>query len=271
MNRIKAPKEDKTKAVFGYRGDENCISVIGIPNKSTTYHADIYGEIEDSSQFSEVVLVLGMMTDEDTIVLNLQSCGGSIEALDTLTHAIRKTEGNVHMVASGGCHSAASCLLLEADSFELAVGFNSLIHCGSLGNGGTLAEVNAQNKFMPVFFEKLIRMAYFGFFDDAELDALIRGQDYWLDGQEWMRRYNKRNEVVQQYMDSLEAPEDVPEVAPIVISKPTRKAPVKKPVAKKTDKAKTKSPRVVMEPIGNPVHHSKEAIKAAVKRTLNKA
>ena len=151
----------KQEASFGFSLKPEAIGVAFVPHKSGTYYADIYGALEEAAQFSEIVLVLGMMTPDDELVLNLQSVGGSMSALDTLTHALHKTDGQVHLIASGGCHSAASMLLLEAQSFELANGFHSLIHCGSLGTGGTLAEVNSQSAFLPKFMEQQIRGSIF--------------------------------------------------------------------------------------------------------------
>ena len=115
-------------------------------------------------------------------------------------------------------------LLLEAQSFELANGFHSLIHCGSLGTGGTLAEVNSQSAFLPKFMEQQIREAYFGFLTEPEIDELIRGKDFWIGAEEWMERYHKRNEFIKSYLDKPEAP------PPQETVKEAPKAPAKKSI-----------------------------------------
>lgn len=169
-----------------------------MPSKTGTYFIDIIGEISDASQFSNAISVLNMVDEESDIVVNLQTNGGSLSATDSLIHALRKTKANVHFCATGTVHSAGSLLLLEANSFELSEGFHSLIHCGSLGNGGAFNQYKSQAAFDVMYMERTMRNAYRFFLSDDEIENVLKGQDLWLDAEEWMQRSEARNECYRK-------------------------------------------------------------------------
>jgi ATP-dependent protease ClpP protease subunit len=123
---------------------------------------------------------------------------------------MRKCAAPIHTVATGGCHSAATHILLQSDSFELAANFNSLIHCGSTGAIGTLSEYNSKTSFDNYFIAEMYRKIYEGFLDPDELESMLKGQDFWLDADGWMERYNKRNEYFLAKEAAAKAPAKKP-------------------------------------------------------------
>lgn len=164
-----------------------------IPDKSGTYIIEIDGAIHSPKQFSTAVHILGMAKEDDSIEVRITDCpGGSIGATDGFLHAIRKCQAHIHMVAAGGVHSMGSMILLEADSFELAGGFNSLIHCGSGGSYGNMNEVRVQNKFDEEFYVRKFKEAYEAFLTPKELNDMLEGKDIWLDAQGWVERAERR-------------------------------------------------------------------------------
>lgn len=180
------------------RGDEDdeefaqpC-AVTFVPHKTGTYFIDVYGAIVSPSQFTDAINILGNVSREDEVVFNLQSGGGSLHVTDALIHAIRKTQGHVHFVASVAS-SAASLLLLEAHTLELTENFYALLHCGSMGSGGTLNEFKASAEFHSKLFEKVLRKSYEGFLTEKEIDELIAGKDFHIDREDWIRRADIRN------------------------------------------------------------------------------
>lgn len=173
--------------------------------RAGTYEADLHGHIECPSQFSNIISALGIMEENDEFILNLQSGGGDIDVTDSLIHAMRKCVGHIHVVATGNCSSAATFILLEADSFELSEGFNGTLHCGSVGSGGTYSEYRQQTNFYNKFMEKTLRGYYTGFLTTDELDSMLDGKDILVDAEEFAERYQKRN----KYLESLvEAQQD---------------------------------------------------------------
>lgn len=181
----------------------NTIKVSYHPADFGYFNADLYDYIENANQMSEIIDAMDMMSEKDIFTLRISSGGGCASTTDALVHAIRRCKGTVKMIATGDCASAATIILLEAHEFELSDNFTALIHCGSLGEGGTLAEFNVQAPFRAKKFEQFIRNSYAGFLTDKELDQLIAGKDFVMDAEEWVERAENRSEWFQEQVEKL--------------------------------------------------------------------
>lgn len=175
-----------------------------IPDKSGTYVIEIDSAITSPKQFSTAIQILGMAKEDDTIEVRITDCpGGSVGATDGLLHAMRKCQAHIHMIAAGAVHSMGSVILLEADSFELAAGFHSLIHCGSWGCYGNANEVIAQSKFDADWRVRKFRETYEGFLTDKELDEQMIGGQLWLEDKTWMDRAQVRSEYFKKKYEKM--------------------------------------------------------------------
>lgn len=202
---MKQPQQFKKQAesYFDMFSDE--IPVQYFPAKCGTYKANLFGPITSPSQFSQIITVLEIMKEDDDLVINLSSGGGSLNAVDSLLHAMRKTEGTIHCVATGDVSSAATFVLLECDSFELSDGFEATLHCGSLGYGGNYNEVATSAPFQLQHMQNYLRRAYEGFIDEERLEALFKGQDILLDAAQWMECAEARQQYFQAKMEAQQA------------------------------------------------------------------
>lgn len=193
MNQVKIEKLNARRENYG--NDEPKEFAVGyIPHRSGTYRIEISGEIEHVDQFSTAIQVLEQAKEDDDVVVYLQTNGGSVDAGEAFIHALRKCAAPIHMVATGGVHSMGTHLLMEADSFELSNGFHALVHCGSNGAYGTAYEYQAKSAFDADFRVRQFREAYEGMFSEREINDILAGKDYWLDGPQWCERAMKRSE-----------------------------------------------------------------------------
>jgi ATP-dependent protease ClpP protease subunit len=184
--------------------EDNKVPVSYSPSKCGRFTVDIYDYIESPSQFSDMIDALGMMESDDEMVVNLQSGGGCLSTTDTILHALRKTKGQVHFIATGFNASAATILLLDAPSFELSEDFTALIHCGSLGDAGNLNEMRQSAAFHISRMEKLLRNTYAGFMSEKEIEDMLNGKDLLLDAEQWCERHEQRNQWMQQEVEKFE-------------------------------------------------------------------
>jgi ATP-dependent protease ClpP protease subunit len=210
-------KETTTKSAYDDSYEKE-FNVAYFPHKSGTYRIEIDDTIFSVSQFSTAIQALQVAKEDDDVEIHLQCNGGNVDACGAFLHAMRKCAAPIHVVATGGCHSAATHILLNANSFELSSNFNSLIHCGSTGAIGTLSEYNSKTAFDRNFLADMYRQIYEGFMTSEEIEDMLKGQDLWLDADAWMERYNKRN----QYFLAKEAAAKAP-------AKKTRKKTKKEP------------------------------------------
>lgn len=192
------------------------------PVRAGHYNIYLFGPIEDVSQFIGPIEVLQAAGENDLVEIHLSTPGGDMNATDTFLQAMHECEGRVVVRASGGVHSCGSIILMHANEFTLSENFNTLIHNGSTGTGGDLNKFTAAAKHSVEYMTKVLRQTYEGFLTPEELDAMIEGKDFWLNGEEFMRRWNLRQEHfklkladAQQALGMLvEEAEEVVEVTP---------------------------------------------------------
>lgn len=199
---MKQPTKKQAGSYYEEMSEE--IQVQFFPAKNGTYVADIFGYINSPAQFSQIVTVLNNMRTDDELVINLCSLGGSLSAVSSLLHAIKKTDGSVHICATGSNASAASLVLLSGDSFELSEDFEMLLHNGSLGVGGNFNEVKAQVDFSLKHMEKILRRHYEFFLTEEEIVELLKGVDLNFGPEEWCDRATNRIEKMHQMFEEME-------------------------------------------------------------------
>ena len=180
-----------------------------IPHKSGTYRIEIDDDISTISQFSTAIQALQIAEEHDNVEIHLQCNGGNVDASGGFLHAMRKCKADIHVVASGGVHSAGTHILLESDSFELANNFNSLIHNGQSGSVGNLNEYHSKSDFDKEFLRKQYYEIYEGFLTDEEFDNVMLGQNIWLDADAWMVRTEARGRYFQDKFEALNKPKRV--------------------------------------------------------------
>lgn len=196
--------KQQAKAAFNPFFDNNKVPVSYSPSKCGRFTVDIYDYIESPTQFADMIDALGMMEQDDEMVINLQSGGGCLSTTDTILHALRKTKGQVHFVATGFNASAATILLLDAPSFELSEDFSALIHCGSLGDAGNLNEMRQSAGFHIKRMETLLRNTYAGFMSEQEIEEMLNGKDLLLNSAEWCERHEQRNKWMEDEVAKFE-------------------------------------------------------------------
>ena len=159
----------------------------------------LYGPIESAFDFAEAIEPLARCDEGDTVTIHLSSPGGCLSAVDALLHAIKTAQDKgveVHCVATGLTASAGTFILLECTSFELSSGFHALIHNGSLGDGGSYNQFRASSMFHLKYMEDRLREVYANFLSPEEIEEVLDGKDIWLSPDDWIERYQKRNEAI---------------------------------------------------------------------------
>lgn len=188
------PKVENDSFNFKEAPEAFYVSVEAIAHK---YIINLFGTIIDPRQFINAFQAFGDAGEDDLVLVNLSSVGGDLDTTDTFLQAMSECKGRVIVRASGGCHSAASIILLHADEFTLSDGFNCLIHCGSLGSNGTLAEFKTASQFHVKHMERILRETYCGFLTEEEIDKLLDGKDFFLNAEEFMQRFEMRNKLIE--------------------------------------------------------------------------
>jgi ATP-dependent protease ClpP protease subunit len=197
----------KTNRYAGSELDRSTQSfpVSSYPN-SYTYNIFIQESLQSPEDFIDAIAALGMAGENDKVVLHLNCEGGSLDAVDTLLMAMNTCEGTIHVVGTGIIASAATLILLGADSFELSPYCNLLFHSASFGMGAKSVDVLDYSKFMHDQTEKLMTDFYKGVLTDDEIkDIIYNKKELWMTAKEFSERYAKHMEELKA--EALQKPQ----------------------------------------------------------------
>lgn len=195
--------EDDDDMVFG---KDKGFPVVQREGANGTHVWDIflYGPILSAEQMVEAMMAFSSAGENDTVIVNLSTGGGCVDATDTFIDGMKDCRGNVIVKASGGVHSAGTLILLNAPAFSLSAGFNSLFHNGSVGAGGKFSDWRRSTAFTSSFMERLFAETYVGFLTADELERMLRGEDFWMDAEEFLRRHKQQQEYFEKLQEASE-------------------------------------------------------------------
>lgn len=194
---INNPNAQSRRTGFNDDDDSGMFPVTYTSIKSGQYNVYLFGAIYSPMQFIPSIEALEAAGPDDTVVINLSCPGGDLDSTDTFLQALRMCEGRVIVKASGGCHSAASVILLNAPEFSLSENFNCLIHNGSCGAGGDFNKFAAMAKHTMEYMNQVMRKSYEGFLSPEEIDQLLEGKDFWINRDEFIERTLRRQEYFE--------------------------------------------------------------------------
>ena len=189
----------------------------------TTNHFTIWftNSIEDVSFYDHVLHLLYMAEEGDIIDLMISSYGGSLDTLLALRSAIGSSQAQVtgHLLANAS--SAAGMLLLSCHNFVVNEFSTFHAHTASYGSYGKTDDVKSQVDFITKQTEEIVRSVYRFVLDDAEIQKLLDGKEFYFDHREITERLQYREqkrmeqaqeEVAQQMKEFEEATFDYSEL-----------------------------------------------------------
>lgn len=182
-----------------FDGDSAPFAVHARGSMSYNYVIDVFGGLDNLSDIQDAIYALSIAEEDDTVQINLNSPGGSIHIADTLIMAMKKCLAPVHIIASGQICSAATFIILSADSFEISPFTTIMCHSASYGFGGSMEDVRNYTEFQFNQCMKTLRYYYFGFLSGEEIhDLVYNKRELWMDSKEFVQRFKNRMEAIEK-------------------------------------------------------------------------
>jgi len=151
------------------------------------------GEIDSPENYIEWFQTIRHASENDIIKIYINSPGGDVYTAIQLIRALQETNAaTVIASVEGLCASAATMILLQADSYEVSEHSSFMIHTYSSGMIGKGHELHSQAQYERGWSVKLIEEIYDGFLTKAEMQKVIDGADLWMDGVEVVKRLKKK-------------------------------------------------------------------------------
>lgn len=151
-------------------------------------HTFYLGPIEEPSRYYEWFETIRSASQNDQIVININSPGGNYATALQLRRVMQESDATVVCCIEGECHSAASIIFLSGDVFSVSEGSNMLIHDYSGIVGGKGSEMIRQIQHEKISIDNFLADVYQHFLTDSEIKNVLSGQDQWLNDETIMER-----------------------------------------------------------------------------------
>lgn len=168
------------------------VPVISKGNDHTVFLTEAFA---DPSMYNKLCYCLMNASEEDQFKLVINSLGGTLDSAFMITDAIVKSKAHVTAYLAGTVASAATIIALSCDTLETTDNLSFMIHnYSSSGMQGKGHEMKARQTFIDKELNKSFNRYYKGFLSQQEIEDVIEGKDIWLNSEEVMQRWHKRQE-----------------------------------------------------------------------------
>ena len=173
---------------------------------STKYEFYIDQDILEPSYYRNLITVLNNATENDLVILNINSQGGSLDSAISIMQALRDTRAETIAHTVGSCYSAATLLALSCNNVDVGEFSNWMIHDGSYAVASKSSDIVTRASFENKFIRNIFKSVYIPFISEQEMNGVMRGVDLWMTSEEVRERFTKMQEKLQDEFEAeLEA------------------------------------------------------------------
>lgn len=174
---------------------------------ATLYEFYICGAIEEPDCYIDMFDIIRHSRANDTIKIYLNSFGGDMFTGIQFLRVLSESEGEVIVSIEGACMSAATLIMLAADSVEITPNSSVMVHNYSSGTFGKGNEMHLQIQHERKWSENLFKQVYADFLTEAEIKSVLDGKDLWMDSEETLLRLEERAEIMNMKIKEEETKE----------------------------------------------------------------
>jgi ATP-dependent Clp protease, protease subunit len=195
------------------------------------HHFYLYGELEDDiEKYADLINLLKTSSELDTIIIYINSEGGSLRMAIQITNSMIASNANVITSLDGNAFSAASMIFLAGHEYIINDNCSFMIHTYSGGLVGKGHEIGSQYEHIQEYTKKIFEKFYEKVLTEQELKDVINGQDIWMDSEQLLERLDAQAKKAEEFQKELDKAEN----NAVEYSKSKKKT--KKKAKKKTEK-----------------------------------
>ena len=163
-------------------------------------------DIKEPSYYRNLIEVLNNATEQDLVVLNINSGGGHLDSAISIIDALRNTRANTLAWISGSAYSAAGIVALSCQNLEVGEFATLMCHNSQYGLGGYTTDIKDRAVFEHKMISKIMHSVYKHFLSVDEVEAVLSNKTIWMDADEIVERFTKMQEKLQDEFEAeLEA------------------------------------------------------------------
>lgn len=157
------------------------VTVRNFTTHKTEYTLRITRPIGEIDDFEEEIMALEEATENDVVIIQLSSPGGSLETCDFLCRRINECQAPVFVEIGLTCASAASAICLQADDWKISDSSTMMVHACSYSPGyGKESDVRSSVENTARINKEWVERTYKGFLTTEELEKVLDGKDLYF-------------------------------------------------------------------------------------------
>jgi len=183
---------------------------------STKYEFHLDQEILEPSYYRSLINVLNSTSENDLVVLNINSGGGMLDGALSIIEALKNTRANTLACLVGSCYSAATLIALSCQNIDVGEFATLMCHNSSYGLGGYTTDIKDRANFEHKMISKIYHSVYKDFLRKEEIEYVLDNKTIWMDSDEIIERLAvmddlrmKEMEALQNEVDDLEREEPI--------------------------------------------------------------
>lgn len=162
------------------------------------FHLWLVGEIGDARCFMKWYDILQNASDDDLVVIHINSCGGEMMTAVQIVTQIKLCSAQVVCQIESMCCSAATMVALACDGLICYPHGYMMIHTSSGYSFGKQSDIKKEEEFFNPWLEDFFNEIYKHFLSKKEIQSVLEGKDLWLKSDEVMERFKKRVETINR-------------------------------------------------------------------------
>ena len=201
--KLKTNNEDLNLDLFQHN-EQLDYSLSSITHNKFEFNLD--EDIKEPSYYRNLIEVLNNATEQDLVVLNINSGGGHLDSAISIIDALRNTRANTLAWISGSAYSAAGIIALSCQNLEVGEFATLMCHNSQYGLGGYTTDIKDRAVFEHKMISKIMHSVYKHFLSVDEVEAVLSNKTIWMDADEIVERCTKMQEKLQDEFEAeLEA------------------------------------------------------------------
>lgn len=193
--KLKTNNEDLNLDLFQHN-EQLDYSVSSVVHNKFEFNLD--EDIKEPSYYRNLIEVLNNATEQDLVVLNINSGGGMLDSAISIIDALRNTRANTLAWISGSAYSAAGLIALSCQNVEVGEFATFMCHNSQYGLGGYTTDIKDRALFEHKMTCKIMQSVYRFFLSPEEIESVLMNKTIWMDSDEIIERLSYMQEKFQE-------------------------------------------------------------------------
>lgn len=193
-------------------GDDAEFAVLTSQKVCTQYSIFIDNSLQSPQDFRFALQVLATAQEQDSVLVFLNSPGGSVDAAQAFINMLQQCEAPVTVIGSGTIASAAALILSCVESFQLDSFCSVMYHPCTSAYGGPMDDIISYGEFQKKQTEGLLDYCAIGILSEEELRQIhVEKKTIWLNTKDFTERFRRKmtcQNMLSDYVDEQGIPSE---------------------------------------------------------------